>query len=59
MSTLLDIVYSVFVLFVSIVGIGFVLGATDVASGRSRWQSWLGAVVVAAFLIVMVGTLVM
>lgn len=59
MSTLLDIVYSVFVLLVAIIGVGFVLGATGVASGRSRWRNWIGTIIVAAFLIVMVGALVM
>jgi hypothetical protein len=56
MAGLLDTAYVVLVLLVTVAGTGFVFVTT---SGRERqWQQWLVVALVAVFLVVMGGALV-
>lgn len=56
MATLLDTAYVVLVLLVTVAGTGFVFVTTG---GRERqWQRWLVVALVAVFLVVMGGALV-
>jgi hypothetical protein len=57
MATLLDIAYIVLVLLVAVAGTGFVFVTTGGEGGR-RWQRWLVVALVAVFLVVMGGALV-
>lgn len=56
MASALNLVYSVFVVLLAVVGVGVVVGITaGPDTGREgRWSQWLGAIVVAVFLLVMV-----
>lgn len=62
MAGLLNIVYSVLVLIVAVVGVAFVFYATGTdgdGNESANWSQWVLTLVVAAFLAVMVGGLVM
>lgn len=60
MAAILNLVYSVFVLLFAVIGVVVVVGITvGPDTGREgRWSQWLGALVVAVFLVVMVGGLI-
>lgn len=63
MAGLLNLVYSTLVVLVAIAGVAFVFFATGTdgdgnGNGGPRWVGWALALVVAAFLAVMVGGLV-
>lgn len=56
MAAILNLVYSVIVLLLAVIGVGVVIGiTTGPDTGREgRWSQWLGALVVAVFLLVMI-----
>lgn len=60
---MLNLVYSALVVLVAIAGVAFVFYATgtddDGGNGGPQWVGWAVALVVGAFLAVMVGWLVM
>lgn len=58
MAGLLDVAYTVLVVLVAVVGVGFVLGATDIGTGTRRWPRWLAIAFVAVFLVALAATLV-
>jgi hypothetical protein len=60
MAGLLNLVYSALVLLVAVAGVAFVFttGSDDDGNGGPQWVGWALALVVAAFLAVMVGGLV-